>query len=223
MKGASKRKMPPPPPSQTSDTPPPKKATKTRKVKREKPNTYSIRENFNATDTNEYVVSTPDDINDLQNFRLFCNEERTRAVVFDFNKFKSKEGKDVKTPTLFFVNHWEEKKENMKNPNSDNGKKKGFIYKKDCNEHNSIFFIVDSFFFTGKREIAAKFRPQDLPSIEEALKAIKSMNPKIFDKLADKPEFDANIFVSRAMQHKKTGTPVQLSTIRHEDLQMMDK
>ena len=78
-------------------------------------------------------------------------------------------------------------------------------------------------FFTGLREIAAKFRPQDLPSIEEALKAIKSMNPKIFDKVPDKPEFDAKIFVSRAMQQKKTGTPVQLSTIRHEDLQMMDK
>ena len=49
------------------------------------------------------------------------------------------------------------------------------------------------------------------------------MNPKIFDKVPDKPEFDAKIFVSRAMQQNKTGTPVQPSTIRHEDLQMMDK
>ena len=140
--------MPPPPSSQTSDTPPPKKATKTRKVKREKPNTYSIRENFCATDDNEYVVKTPDDVKDLQNFRLFCNEERTRAVVFDFNKFQTKEGKDVKTPTLFFVNHWDEKKENMKHPNSDNGKKKGFIYKKDCNEHElDIFYMIVSVLF----------------------------------------------------------------------------
>ena len=213
MKGASKRKMPPPPPSQTSDTPPPKKATKTRKVKREKPNTYSIRENFCATDDNEYVVKTPDDVKDLQNFRLFCNEERTRAVVFDFNKFQTKEGKDVKTPTLFFVNHWDEKKENMKHPNSDNGKKKGFIYKKDCNEHElDIFYMIVSVlfaFFTGLREIAAKFRPQDLPIIEEALKAIKSMNPKIFDKVRDKPDFDAKIFVDRIRQQRNTGTPVQ--------------
>ena len=91
---------------------------------------------------------------------------------------------------------------------------------------NSIFFIwfYTFFAFTGWRETAAKFRPQDLPCIEEGLKAIRSMNPKIFDKVPDKMDFDANIFVSRVMQQKKTRTPVQLSTIaRHEDLQMIDK
>ena len=62
-------------------------------------------------------------------------------------------------------------------------------------------------FFTGLREIAAKFRPQDLPIIEEALKAIKSMNPKIFDKVRDKTDFDAKIFVDRVKRN--TGTPVQ--------------
>ena len=123
----NKRKMPPPSPSQEFDMPPPKKTPKKRNVKREKPNTYSIRENFVATDANEYVVQTPDDPKEIQNFRLFCNSERTRSVVFDFNKFKSKEGKDVKTPTLFFVNHWDEKKENLKNPDSDNGKKRLYL------------------------------------------------------------------------------------------------
>ena len=90
---------------------------------------------------------------------------------------------------------------------------------------NSIFFIwfYTFFAFTGWREIAAKFRPQDLPIIEEGLKAIRSMNPKIFDKVPDKMDFDANIFVSRAMQQKKTGTPGQLTTItRHEDLQTIN-
>lgn len=90
---------------------------------------------------------------------------------------------------------------------------------------NSIFFIwfYTFFAFAGWRETAAKFRPQDLPCIEEGLKAIRSLNPKIFDKVPDKVEFDANIFVSRVMQQKKTGTPVQLATItRHEDLQTID-
>ena len=91
---------------------------------------------------------------------------------------------------------------------------------------NSYFYMILYVFFafTGLRETAAKFRPQDLPVIEEGLKAIPSLNPKIFDKVPDKMEFDANIFVSRVMQQKKTGTPVQLSTItRHEDLQTIDK
>ena len=128
MKGNKKRKMPPPTPSQTSESPPPpKKTPKKRNVKREKPNTYSIRENFKATGSNEYVVRTPDDVKDIQDFRLFCNSERTRAVVFDFNKFKNKEGKEVKTPTLFFVNHWDEKKENLKFPDLDNGKKRLYL------------------------------------------------------------------------------------------------
>ena len=83
---------------------------------------------------------------------------------------------------------------------------------------NSIFLydFIRFFAFTGRRETAAKFRPQDLPIIEEGLKAIRSLNPKIFDKVPDKMEFDANIFVSRVMQQKNTGTPVQLSTITHD-------
>ena len=90
---------------------------------------------------------------------------------------------------------------------------------------NSIFLydFIRFFAFTGRRETAAKFRPQDLPIIEEGLKAIRSLNPKIFDKVPDKMEFDANIFVSRVMQQKKTGTPAQLTTItRHEDLQTIN-
>ena len=101
-----------------------------------------------------------------------------------------------------------------------------FIYKKDCNEYElDIFYMILYVFFafTGWRETAAKFRPQDLPIIEEGLKAIRSLNPKIFDKVPDKMEFDANIFVSRVMQQKKTGTPAQLTTItRHEDLQTIN-
>ena len=91
---------------------------------------------------------------------------------------------------------------------------------------NSIFFIYFLyvfFAFTGLRETAAKFRPQDLPIIEEGLKAIRSLNPKIFDKVPDKMDFDANIFVSRIKQQKKNGTPAQLTTItRHEDLQTIN-
>ena len=71
------------------------------------------------------------------------------------------------------------------------------------------------FAFTGLRETAAKFRPQDIPSIEEAFKAIKALNPKIFDKVPDKVEFDADNFVNRVMEQRKSEA-AELAIARHE-------
>ena len=47
------------------------------------------RENFKATSLNEFVVETPDKINEIRDFRVFFNDERTRGAVFDYNIFKS--------------------------------------------------------------------------------------------------------------------------------------
>ena len=105
----------PPPPKKTQ---PKKRATKT---KREKPNIFSTRDNFKGNSQNEYVVRQPDNVEKLHNFRLFFNDERTRGVIFDYNKFKTKEGKDIKTPYLFLFNYWDEKPENIKFPDSDDG------------------------------------------------------------------------------------------------------
>ena len=118
-----KRKAPPPPLNAPNAEPPPPKKTppKKRVTKREKPNIYSTRDNFKGNSQNEYIVRQPDHVEKLRNFRLFFNDECTRGVLFDFNKFKTKEGKDVKTPYLFMFNYWDEKPENIKFPDSDDG------------------------------------------------------------------------------------------------------
>ena len=90
-------------------------------AKKEKPKIYSTRDNFKANSQNEYTIRQPDYVESLHNFRLFFNDEKTRGILFDFNNFKSKEGKNVKTPCLFLFNYWEEKAENIKFPDKDDG------------------------------------------------------------------------------------------------------
>lgn len=115
-----KRKAPPPP--SNAELPPPKKPPpKKRVAKKEKPKIYSTRDNFKANSQNEYTIRQPDYVESLHNFRLFFNDEKTRGIIFDFNNFKSKEGKNVKTPCLFLFNYWEEKAENIKFPDKDDG------------------------------------------------------------------------------------------------------
>ena len=118
-----KRKAPPTPSNAPNAEPPPPKKTqpKKRATKREKQNIYSTRDNFKGNSQNEYIVRQPDNVEKLHNFRLFFNDEQTRGVIFDYNKFKTKEGKDIKTPYLFLFNYWDEKPENIKFPDSDDG------------------------------------------------------------------------------------------------------
>ena len=53
--------------------------------------------------------------------------------------------------------------------------------------------------FTGERETAARFKPEELLVMEEALKAIKLLNPQIF-KRPYKLGFNAEEFVKRVLE-----------------------
>ena len=167
--------------------PPAKKTPKKRVVKREKPNIYTMRDNFVATDTNEYVVDTADEVKVINDFRLFTNTERTRGVAFDFNKFIGRDGKEIKNPTVWMINHWEEKKENIKHPETDDG----------------------------HRETAARFKPHEIPIIEEAFKAIKLLNPAIFNNMKTHNNFKAEDFINRVA---KKGIALETARADVEDV-----
>ena len=98
------------------------------------------------------------------------------SQTFDFNKFLGRDGKEVKNPTVWMINHWQEKKENIKHPETDNG----------------------------DRETAARFKPHEIPIIEEAFKAIKLLNPSIFNNLSCKYDFNAEAFVNRVMNSRNS-------------------
>ena len=180
VKGGVKRKAPTPVPSNTpnNESPPPPKKTPTtpakkRIVKRDRPNTFMTREHFRATDHNEFVVSNPDKVNEIKDFRVFFNDEKTRGVCFDYNVFEGKDKKIIKDPTLFVFNLWQEKKENLKNPNKDNG----------------------------EREITAKLKPRDIPALIEVCKAVELLNPKLFKNISPSAcSFHAVNFVNQILE-----------------------
>ena len=198
-------------------------------AKKEKPKIYSTRDNFKANSQNEYTIRQPDYVESLHNFRLFFNDEKTRGIIFDFNNFKSKEGKNVKTPCLFLFNYWEEKAENIKFPDKDDGM---FNFLKNSILFNFfpdviifvwyelvILFVIKFVFFiafAGKRETTSKFKPQDIPLLEKGLTTIKLMNPNIFNRITFKSDFDPHDFVKRVMQSRNS-KPAEVEEI--EDVQ----
>ena len=193
VKGANKRKASPPTPTNTPDdeSPPPLKKTpaKKRQQKKERPNIFMTRENFKATSRNEFVVETPDKVNDIRDFRVFFNDEKTRGAVFDYNVFKGKDEKTIRDPTLFVFNHWQEKKENLKNPETDDG----------------------------KRETAAKLKPRDIDVLVEVCRAAKMLNPRLFDNIPTQSKFNAIQFVKRMLAEEDENSNSLIAEVEELD------
>lgn len=173
MKGV-KRKAPP---SNTpnNEAPPPKKTppAKKKQGKRERPKTFMTREHFQATEHNEFVVSNPDKVKEIHDLRVFFNDEKDRGVCFDYNIFEGKDKKIIKDPTFFVFNLWQEKRENLKYPDKDDG----------------------------HREMAAKLKPRDIPALIEVCKAVELLNPKLFKNISPSAcQFNAVNFVNRIME-----------------------
>ena len=76
---------------------------------------------------------------------------------------------------MFIFNLWQEKRENLKNPDKDNG----------------------------HRETTAKLKPRDIPALIEACKAVQMLNPKIFENLPPTSQFNAVQFVKRLLEAEK--------------------
>ena len=127
------------------------------------------RDHFKVTPTNEVVLKSPDEVKEIEDFRMFFCEEKTRGVSFMFNEFKNKNDISIKVPTMFFSNYWQEKAENLKNPLTDNG----------------------------NREATAKFKPRDLPLIIEACKVVMKLNPHLYKTVLTEDNFKADTFISR--------------------------
>ena len=140
-----------------------------RSRKKERPMSFMTNDNFVPTSTNEVVLNRPDEVKTIQDFRLFFSEDKTRCVSFMMNTFKGKNEQLISIPTVFFSNYWVEKKENLKNPLTDDG----------------------------HREQTAKFKPRDVPFIIEAMNCMMKMNPLIFTQSEAEEKFKSDAFISR--------------------------
>ena len=143
------------------------------------------REHFQPTQHNEFVVANPDKVNDIKELRVFFNDEKNRGACFDYNVFEGKDKKIIKDPTLFVFNLWQEKKENLKNPDKDNG----------------------------QRETSAKLKPRDIPALIETCKAVQMLNPKIFENLPPTSQFNACQFVKRLLEGENSAKTAEVDEL----------
>ena len=189
MKTPVKRKAP----TSNNESPPPKKTppvTKKRQLKRERPNVFMTREHFHPTEHNEFVVSNPDKVNMIKDLRVFFNDEKTRGTCFDYNVFEGKDKKTIRDPTLFVFNLWQEKKENLKNPDKDNG----------------------------HREVTAKLKPRDIPALIEVCKAIQLLNPKLFKNISPSAcQFNAVDFANRLLEAEANESSTKAAEVEELD------
>ena len=82
---------------------------------------------------------------------------------------KGKNEQIISMPMVFFSNYWIEKKDNLKNPSTDDG----------------------------HREVSAKFKPCDVPIIIEAMVCLMKMNPSMFKQSGEEEMFKSDAFISR--------------------------
>ena len=162
-----KRKIPPPQPNNSPISA--KKNPVKRSRKKDRPNGFMTHDHFVPTPLNEVVLNRSDEVKTIQDFRLFFSEDKTRCVSFMMNTFKGKNEQLISIPTIFFSNYWMEKKENLKNPLTNDG----------------------------HRESTAKFKPRDIPAIIEAMQCVMKMNPLIFKQSQDEENFKSDAFISR--------------------------
>ena len=81
-----KRKVPPPQPNNLLTSA--KKNTVKRSRKKDRPSVFMTNDNFVPTASNQVVIKRADEVKNIQDFRLFFNEDKTRCVSFMNNTFK---------------------------------------------------------------------------------------------------------------------------------------
>ena len=193
VKGVKRKAPPPPSNTPNNEAPPPPKKTppaKKKQVKRERPNTFMTREHFQPTEHNEFVVSNPDKVNEIKDLRVFFNDEKNRGVCFDYNVFEGKDKKIIRDPTFFVFNLWQEKRENLKNPDKDDG----------------------------HREMTAKLKPRDIPALIEVCKAVELLNPKLFKNISPSAsQFNAVNFVNRIMEAEAKESSTKVAEVEELD------
>ena len=81
-----KRKVPPPQPNNSLTSA--KKNTVKRSRKKDRPSVFMTNDNFVPTASNQVVIKRADEVRNIQDFRLFFNEDKTRCVSFMNNTFK---------------------------------------------------------------------------------------------------------------------------------------